>query len=251
MTSTTHIITVMNRAWQAIQRNHPEVPAVMIVTGRRRHKSEGNIRGQHCRETWHVDGHEGRQAEVWVSGERLAEGAEAVMQTMLHEAAHALAVARDIKDTSNKNRYHNKEFVKLAEELGLEGPAASAGKAIGYSDCTITSKTIEVYDYEIKELAEACKNFVAPDLTEGPERRKPSAKAFCQCPEGENEITWTKKFEKKLQDHGLPPILCGICRQAFVPEDDPEDTEPVERTSIRAHLANKAELLKQLQGEED
>lgn len=243
MTSTTHVITVMNRAWQAIQRNHPEVPAVMLVTGRRRHKSEGSIRGQHCRETWHVDGHEGRQAEVWVSGERLAEGGEAVMQTMLHEAAHALAVKRGIRDTSNKNRYHNKAFVKLAEELGLEGPASSAGPALGYSDCAITKKTAEVYGYEIGELGEACKNFVAPSLSEDPAPvKRVTPKAFCQCPEGENEISWTKKFEKKLQVTGLPPLLCGICRQAFMPEDDPE--EPTDR----ANVTFKKDLLALLQG---
>src|ERR1700743_3800048 len=242
MTSTTPIITVLNRAWQAIQRNHPEIPAVMIVTGRRRHKSEGNVRGQHCRETWHVDGHDGRQAEVWVSGERLAEGPEAVMQNLIHEAAHALAVVREIRDTSNKNRSHNKAFVKLAAELGLEGPAASAGPALGYSDCSITQKTVEVYGYEIKELAEACKNFVAPRASEGKPARKATPKAFCQCPEGENEISWTKRLDKKLQDHGVPPILCGICRQAFVPEDDPE--EPTERASVRVHIEKKAALLR-------
>jgi hypothetical protein len=246
MTGTTHIITVMNRAWQAIQRNHPDVPNVMLVTGRRRHKSEGNIRGQHCRETWHVEGHDSKQAEVWVSGERLAEGPEAVMQTLLHEAAHALAVVREIKDTSNKNRYHNKAFVQLAEELGLEGPASSGGPALGYSDCTITKATADTYAYEIKELGEACKNFVAPLAKVFPEKRQATPKAFCQCPEGDNEIAWTKKLGKKLQDHGVPPILCGICRQAFVPEDDPE--EPTDRADVFIHLQKKT-LLKQLQGE--
>lgn len=244
MSSTIYIVTVMNRAWEAIQRNHPEVPNVMLVTGRRRHKSEGNIRGQHCRETWHVDGHDGRQAEVWVSGERLAEGGVEVMQTLLHEAAHALAGVRDIKDTSNKNRYHNLAFVKLAEELGLEGPSSSAGPALGYSNCAITRKTAEVYDYEIKKLNVACQSFVAPRMEEGPAPRTPTPKAFCQCPEGENEISWTKKFDKRLQDHGVPPILCGICRQAFVPEDDPEDSD---RASI-FKISAKANLLAKLQG---
>jgi hypothetical protein len=38
---------------------------------------------------------------------------------MLHEAAHALATWRGIKDTSAAcNRYHNKRFVVLAAELG-------------------------------------------------------------------------------------------------------------------------------------
>lgn len=220
--TTTHIVTVLNRSWDAIRRNHPEVPHVMIVTGRRRHKSENSTRGQHCADTWHADGHDGRLAEVWVSGERLSEGGAAVMQTLIHEAAHALARVRGITDTSNKNRYHNKNFVKLAEELGLEGPADSAGPALGYSDCHITVKTTEVYDYEIKQLDEACKSFVAPALLDLSPRRRPTQKAHCQCPEDENTINWTKQFEKKLQETGVPPILCGICHQAFVPEDQEE-----------------------------
>lgn len=218
--TTTHIVTVLNRAWDAIQRNHNDVPAVMIVTGRRRHKSENTTRGQHCAEAWHADGHENKLAEVWVSGERLSEGGAAVMNTLLHEAAHALARARDIKDTSNRNRYHNAKFVQLAEELGLEGPVESAGPALGYSDCKITQKTIEVYNYEIEKMDEACKSFVAPSPGEEKKPKKPQAKAFCQCPEGDNEINWTKQFENKLQATGLPPILCGICRQAFVPEGE-------------------------------
>jgi len=220
--TTTHIVTVLNGAWAAVQRNNPEVPDVMIVTGRRRSKQENTIRGQHCAETWHVNGRDGRHAEVWVAGERLAEGGTAVMQTLIHEAAHALAKARGIKDTSNKGRYHNREFVKLAEEMGLEGPPMSAGKSLGYSDCQITSATTELYAAKIKELDEACKSFVAPAEPEEKPARKPSVKARCQCPDDDNEITWTKKFEKKQQVTGLPPVLCGICRQAFVPEDDPE-----------------------------
>jgi hypothetical protein len=221
MTTSTPLVTTLNRAWQALQRNHPEIPSVMIVTGRRRHKAELATRGSHCADTWHADGHEGRLAEVWISGERLSEGGTAVMQTLIHEAAHALAGSRGVKDTSNRNRYHNRAFVKLAEELGLEGPAASGGPTLGYSDCQITLVTMETYSFEIKELDAACRNFVAPTMKPGTVTRRPKVKAFCECPEGDNEINWTKAFQKKLQDSGMPPILCGICRQAFVPEDDP------------------------------
>lgn len=219
--TTTHIIQTLNAAWQVVQRQNPEVPAVMIVTGRRRHKSEGNIRGQHCGDTWHVDGQEERQAEVWISGERLAEGGREVMQTLLHEAAHALARARDIKDTSNKNRYHNKIFVKTAEELGLKGPESSGGPALGYSNCVITDSTVKLYAAAIASLDDACKNFVAPSLTEEEQKtRKPVVKAYCECPEPDNEITWTKKYQKKFEETGFLPLLCAVCRQSFEPEDE-------------------------------
>lgn len=222
-TSTTPIIIALNKAWEAIRRNNPELGPVMIVTGRRRHKSEKSIRGQHCRDTWHVHDQEERAAEVWVSGERLAEGGREVMQTLLHEAAHELARIRKQKDASNKNRYHNKIFVKNAEELGLKGPATSGGPALGYSNCTITDDTAEVYGKEISDLDEACKTFVAPTLDlEDLKVKKPSIKAYCECPD-ENYVTWSKKLQKRSEELGLPPLLCGICRQAFTPQDDEEE----------------------------
>ena len=56
---------------------------------------------------------------------------------MLHEAAHALATKRGIKDTSAAgNRYHNKRFVALAAELGLRGPDVP-DKITGWSHCTL------------------------------------------------------------------------------------------------------------------
>lgn len=222
--SSTQVIQALNATWRAIQKKNPDVPDVMIVTGRRRHKSEHTIRGQHCGDTWHVHEAEGRLAEVWVSGERLADGAREVLQTLLHEAAHALAGVRELKDTSNKNRYHNKVFVRLAEELGLEAPAQSGGPALGYSNCTIPDDTAKLYESAIERLENACKNFVAPSFDLEPEtKRKPSRKAYCECPDDDG-ITWTKKLQDKLDAIGLPPILCGICRQAFVPEEE-EDEE--------------------------
>ena len=65
---------------------------------------------------------EERDGELFIAGELLAAGGRAVIEVMLHEAAHALAAARDIKDTSAEgDRYHNKRFVALAAELGLRG----------------------------------------------------------------------------------------------------------------------------------
>ena len=221
--SSTPVIIALNKAWEAIRRNNPDLGTVMLVTGRRRHKSESTIRGQHCADTWHVHEQEERAAEVWVSGERLAEGGREVMQTLLHEAAHELARLRKLKDTSNKNRYHNKVFVRMATELGLKAPESSGGPALGYSNCTITDDTADIYAKEITDLDEACKNFVAPSMVpvEKPVK-KPSVKAFCECPD-ENYVTWSKKLQKRADDIGLPPLLCGICRQPFTPEDDPDE----------------------------
>lgn len=226
MNGTTQIITALNDVWSDIQQRHPEIPSVMLVTGRRRHKSEKNLRGQHCSDTWHVHGSDEKQAEVLILGERLAEGAEAVLQTLLHEAAHALARVRDLKDTSNKNRYHNKIFVKLAEELGLEGPGSSGGPSLGYSDCSVTEAIVKSYVNQVEMLNVACKSFVAPAMTEEEVKPKKAAvKALCECPEPDNEISWTKKYQKKYEERGFSPLLCAICHQPFTPEADPEEKE--------------------------
>ena len=83
--------------------------------------------------------------ELFVAGELLAAGGRAVLEVMLHEAAHALAVVRGIRGTSAEgNRYHNKRFVALAAEMGLRGPDRPE-KVIGWSDCRITDETAAAY----------------------------------------------------------------------------------------------------------
>ena len=64
-----------------------------------------------------------------ISGEGLRRTAHDVLGTLLHEAAHALAHARGIKDTSRQGRYHNKHFKTLAEELGLDRRPRRPGPA--------------------------------------------------------------------------------------------------------------------------
>lgn len=219
--NTTPLIIALNKTWQAIQRNHPELGNAMITTGRRRNKNEANRRGEHCKDTWKLDGIEDKAPEIVIYGERLAEGAEAVLQTLIHEAAHELANLRKLKDTSNRGRYHNRTFVKIAEEMGLEGPASSAGPSMGYSDCHITRDTIETYDYEVKELAEACKSFVSPTMVEEKKVKKETIYAYCQCDDDGSKVTWTKKLQNRYEElGGLYPLMCAVCRQTFVPEGE-------------------------------
>jgi hypothetical protein len=54
-----------------------------------------------------------RKPELFIAGECLAEGPRQTLQTMLHEAVHALAHVRGVKDTSRGGKYHNKREVVL------------------------------------------------------------------------------------------------------------------------------------------
>jgi hypothetical protein len=66
---------------------------------------------------------------------------------MLHEAVHALAHARGVKDTSRAGKYHNKrEFVALAGELGLAWPQGKRPHpVIGFSEVQLTEQTLADY----------------------------------------------------------------------------------------------------------
>ena len=118
---------------------------MVIVTGagsNQKGTPEGyRLRGHHWPERWVLDGQDQPRApELFIAGELLSAGGRAVVEVMLHEAAHALATRRGIKDTSAAgNRYHNKRFVALAAELGLRGPDVP-DKITGWSDCTLTGQ---------------------------------------------------------------------------------------------------------------
>lgn len=227
MSTGTTLIQALDAAWAAIQGSHPEVPAVVIVTGRRRSKSEMTTRGSHCSESWKVAGTEGRLAEVWISGERLADGATAVVNTLIHEAAHALAKAREIEDTSNRGRYHNAKFAALAKEMGLTPPSASAGPTMGYSDCVITDETAALYQAEIEaiEATGACV-LQRPDEEEKP-KRKPRQFATCGCMDQEGDeparFPWSRASQKFCDEYG--PVQHQACGQYFQPQEEDEDGE--------------------------
>lgn len=144
-------VAAIEAAWAAIVARHPEVPAdVVIITGVGR-VNGGIVRGHYRPSTW-VHG-SGRKHEVFLSGERLSDGGRGVMTTLVHEAVHALAEVRGIKETSRQNRYHNGRFAELARELGLTAPVAP-DTLLGYSDCTMPDATAEVYAEVIDRLDE-------------------------------------------------------------------------------------------------
>ena len=58
--------------------------------------------------------------EVLLTPEGLAGSPVEILALVLHEAAHSVANARGVRDTSRQGRYHNARFRAIAEELGLE-----------------------------------------------------------------------------------------------------------------------------------
>lgn len=145
------VVKLLERVHERIRQNHPDVPEMVIVTG-----SGAEIGGQkwgHFRPQGWITGERAHVHEMFMAGETLAKGPRQVLQTMLHESAHALAAAREIKDTSRQGRWHNAAFRKLAEEVGLEYKGTAADKTRGFSGVTLTEDTTAEYQDLLDELA--------------------------------------------------------------------------------------------------
>ena len=226
------IITALEQAWAAVRDQHPDVPDVVIVTGAGSHQKgtpEGyRLRGHHWPERWVTDPAERRMPELFMAGELLAAGGRAVLEVMLHEGSHALAVVRGIKDCSAEgNRYHNRRFVALATEMGLRGPDRPA-KVIGWSDCRITDETAAAYADVISAIDSARLPFL-PDESPGtggedgqgkdkPKKRggqRLAVECACQPP---RKLHMTPR---QIEDG---PVICGVCGTSFeAPEDSDQD----------------------------
>jgi hypothetical protein len=238
------IITALEQAWAAIRDQHPEIPDVVIVTGagsNQKGTPEGyRLRGHHWPERWET-GSAGQQRmpELFVAGELLATGGRAVLEVMLHEATHALAVVRGIRDTSAEgNRYHNKRFVALAVEMGLAGPERP-DKVAGWSDCQITDETVAAYGDVIGAIDTARLPFLpdgalgtgggdgpggGEDGEDGQGKDKPKKRGGrreaveCAC-EPPRKLHMTPK---QIEDG---PVICGVCHEPF---ELPEETDAEE-----------------------
>ena len=234
------IIAALEHAWAAIRDTHPDVPDVVIVTGagsNQKGTPEGyQLRGHHWPERWVLGGQDQPRApELFVAGELLAAGGRAVVEVMLHEAAHALATKRGIKDTSAAgNRYHNKRFVALAAELGLRGPDVP-DKITGWSHCTLHGQAAYDAWAEVTAGIDAARLPFLVDLAsparpggedgggdqgdDGP--GKPAKRGGrrtpveCACHPQPRRLQLTPK---QIEDG---PIICGLCCAPFeLPEDD-------------------------------
>jgi hypothetical protein len=99
-----------------VQRAYPDAPDVTIVV-KRDERAWGHTT---VAKTWapsHAED-DPRSYELMISGENLRRGAEAVVGTLLHEAAHARNLANGVLDCDVNGR-HNVRFKTTAEAHGL------------------------------------------------------------------------------------------------------------------------------------
>src|SRR5215212_2083800 len=146
------LVAALEHAWTAIRRHHPDVPQVVIVvaSGSDPRSRRLNL-GHFAAGRWQLTSPHAPtdRAEVLVSGEGLQRGPVEVLGTLLHEAAHGLAYARRISDTSRQGRYHNRRYASLAREVGLE---VAHLDPIGWSPTSVPDPIAAPYSDVLAEL---------------------------------------------------------------------------------------------------
>ncbi len=170
------LITALEDTWATIRRHLPDLPEVVFITGtglRTAAAASVDARWGHFGAQRWVHGRPqkvatptpeagqdaklqvppDRKPELFVAGECFAEGATHTLTTILHEAAHALAHVRGVKDTSRQGKYHNRRYLDLAAELGLAWPTgAKAHPVNGFSEVQLTQQAREGYAATIGDL---------------------------------------------------------------------------------------------------
>ncbi|WP_096331100.1 hypothetical protein [Nannocystis exedens] len=135
------LVQALETCWRAIQARHPELPDAVILIGAGDENPRALKWGHWSPARWTVPA-SGHRSEVLIAGESLSRPARDTFGTLLHEAAHGLAWARKIQDTSRQGRYHNKEYKALAEQVGL---TVEKDRLHGWTITKITDETCELY----------------------------------------------------------------------------------------------------------
>lgn len=198
------LVAAIEDAWAAIRERHEDVPEVVVTIGSGS-DAKGMKLGHFAAQRW-VRG-EDELHELFVGGEGLAAGAASVLATLLHEAAHAAAQVRGIKDTSRQGRYHNQRFKSIAESFGL---AIEHDDRIGWSLTALPQSTEAGYAETVAMLHQAITaHRRAEAVTVGGGRKSNNNGAAAECDCG-------RKIRASLTVFDAGPIICGICGGEFV-----------------------------------
>jgi hypothetical protein len=203
------LVAALEHAWQTIRTRHPDVPEAVLVVASGAEGKRLNW-GHFAPHRWQVSGAD--RHEVLVGGEGLHRGPLEVLGTLLHEAAHGLAQARGVHDTSRQGRYHNRRYATLAGELGLD---VASVKPIGWSATTVPEATAAGYAGQLEQLQTALVLWRRQEHGIGTGTRSRNLlAAACAC---------GRRLRVAKATLAEAPIVCGACQEPFEPADPDED----------------------------
>jgi hypothetical protein len=202
--SSAGMVAALEQAWAAIQDRHGEVPSVVIVVGSGSPaKPSGQMTwGHYVEAQWR---HEANVLpEVLIAGEGLAHTVDEVLATLLHEAAHGIASARRVQDTSRQGRWHNKRYKAIAEDLGL---AVNLDRRLGWSATTLGPGLIDVYRDVLDGLDAAIKAYRHANEYGAPKESSRNGLVLV-CPCG-------RKIRASTTVVAQGRIICAVCDKPF------------------------------------
>ena len=252
------LIAACEQAWADIQRHHPDVPHAVVVLGSGVERGRLVKLGHWWGGRWLADGEV--RGEVLLAGEALHLPAEQVFEVLLHEAAHGINAANDVKDASRGGRYHNKRFRATAQLVGLD---VSVMPPHGWARTTLTAETAERYAESIDRLGSAMRLARTIDrgarlgaeagTAEGADRGEPSGTATETEPRppGAAACGCGRKMRMAPKVLAAGPVVCGLCGQEFrTGRETARSTDVVEpgdaarpSTVDRTFLARRQEAL--------
>lgn len=201
------VVAALEAAWSAIRTRHDEVPEVVIIVGSGT-ATKNPLWGYFADRKWQHG--ESRLPEILIAGEGLNRPVNEVLATLLHEAAHALANVRGIKETSRQGRWHNKKFARLADELGLD---SARDERLGWSLTKLRDDTATTYADTLTTLKAALTAYRHPELRETKARTSSNNPNVCEC-------SCPRKIRVALAVLDEGPILCTVCEDTFTPIAD-------------------------------
>ncbi|HUP70331.1 MAG TPA: hypothetical protein VM142_11015 [Acidimicrobiales bacterium] len=242
------LIAACEAGWAAIQARHPEVPDTVVVLGTGVERGRLVKLGHWWGEQWRVGGE--ARGEVLLAGEALHLPPEAVFEVLLHEAAHGLAAARGIRDTSRTGRYHNALYKAVAAEVGLRPRRMDPH---GWARTLLTPAAAETYAGEIAGIRAEMR------LTRGlPARRSIEAEGGVEgigggtTGTGDADQNGGTKTKQRAAECGCEPgrklrmapsvleqgpVICGLCGSDFAL---PHQAEATLVSSAKAGEAQRA-----------
>nr|DAK58945.1 MAG TPA: SprT-like domain-containing protein Spartan/DNA Complex repair, protease, DNA BINDING [Caudoviricetes sp.] len=214
MTKISSLLSIIEDIWSQLQVDRPDLPDAVFTIGSGAEPRGAMKAGHYAYHRWRIGDSGVAVCEIFIGGEGLKRGGRAVMATILHEATHALAQARGIRDTSDGGRYHNRRFMHLAmDEFGLVFPRGKEYK-IGWSSGMIED-TNHTYDEHISRLdvmigSERMYRIDDRETAGKPVAQKRSRSRWrCACNDKDRYITPNKAIIK------AGGVCCAICGESF------------------------------------
>ncbi|MFF9525372.1 hypothetical protein ACF1DV_25835 [Streptomyces achromogenes] len=206
-TSPGPMLTALESLWERLRDEVSELPPIRPTI------SPTTRKQGHGPQRWTKDD-DGVVTGLVVTADVMREGPEAVLEHVLHEAAHLLNWTRGVSDTTMRGAYHNQTFLTAAEEVGLEWPeGATRVQGKGYVNPVLSTETRRRYRRDLVALDAAIEavlpHMVLPASGSHVERTPARLTLKCQC-----EPPRTFRISRTVAAAG--PIICGVCTRPFI-----------------------------------